>query len=36
MSLTVNHIPENWNPDDKIAFINWMQKIKSNYYHKIQ
>ena len=35
MNLTTNNIPENWNPNDKISFMNWMIKIQSNYYNEI-
>jgi len=36
MNLTVNHIPKGWHPHNKLAFMLWMQKIKSNHYKNIQ
>jgi hypothetical protein len=36
MQLTTNYIPEDWKPNDKLAFMIWMQKIQSNFYTQIQ
>jgi len=36
MNLTVNYIPQEWQPHNKLAFMNWMQKIQSNHYKNIQ
>jgi len=36
MNLTINHIPKNWKPNNKLAFMLWMQNINSNYYYKIK
>lgn len=35
MNLTINQLPKKWNPDSKLAFIKWMQKIKNIHYYKI-
>lgn len=37
MNTITNHIPKNWKPYDKLAFMNWMRnKIKSNHYTQIK
>lgn len=36
MNTITNHIPKDWEPNDKLAFMKWMQKIKSNFYTDIK
>ena len=28
MNITVNHIPENWDPDNQERFSQWAEKIQ--------
>jgi hypothetical protein len=35
MITTTNHIPEQWEPFNKMAFLEWMIKIQSTTYSEI-
>lgn len=36
MRVIVNHIPKKWHPNNKLAFMKWMKKIKNINYSKIE
>lgn len=36
MNITVNQIPEKWNPNEDAAFLKWMLKIKNVHYTQIK